>query len=68
MRRIANNGFELSKVYSEKQYKCYVFKLISLYAKLFVSEEQHRINERRKSIQEEKDLEVTKICNLDAAF
>ena len=40
-RRIAMNGLELSKVYTLEQYKCYVFKLISLYAKLFVSEEQY---------------------------
>ena len=67
-RRIAMNGLELSKIYTLEQYKCYVFKLISLYAKLFVSEEQYEINEQRRRLQEEKDLEATKMCSLDAAF
>ena len=68
VRRIAKQGVELSKVYTEEQYKCYVFKLISLYVKLFVSEEQYEANERRRRAQEEKDQEISEMCHLDAGF
>lgn len=44
LQRIASRGLELSKIYSEESYKCYVFKLITEYSKLLVPARQYKIN------------------------